>query len=79
MVCAQRLLSILSPESQPIKRLVMEAKDRGMVIDASFGRKTRSVLIMDTDHVILSAVPPEKLMARLEGRAAQTEIEEEEA
>lgn len=78
MVCAERLLSILSPESQPIKRLVMEAKDRGMVIDASFGRKTRSVLLMDTDHVILSSLTPDKLTARLEGRPVDdTETEEE--
>ena len=59
LVSAERLLSIVSPESAPIKRLVQEAKERAMLIDASFGRKTRAVLLMDTDHVILSAISPD--------------------
>ena len=66
LVSAGRLLAVVSPESAPIKRLCQEAKDRGMLIDASFGRKTKAVLLMDTDHVILSAVTPEALLARLE-------------
>ena len=56
MVSSARLLAIVSPDSAPIKRVIQEAKDRGMLIDASFGRRTRSVVIMDTDHVILSAI-----------------------
>ena len=64
MVSAERLLSVVSPESAPIKRLVQEAKERSMLIDASFGRKTRAVLVMDTDHVILSAIPSETIGAR---------------
>lgn len=64
MICAARLLTVLSPDSAPIKRLMQEARDRGMLIDASYGRKTKSVLVMDTDHVILSAVLPETIAVR---------------
>lgn len=74
LVAAQRLLTVISPDSAPIKRLIQEARDRGMLIDASYGRKTRSVLIMDTDHVILSAVQPETIAGRLtEGEEQQTD------
>lgn len=66
LVSAGRLLAVVSPESAPIKRLCQEAKDRGMLIDASYGRKTKAVLLMDTDHVILSAITPEALLARIE-------------
>lgn len=66
LVSAGRVLAVVSPESAPIKRLTQEAKERGMLIDASFGRKTKAVLLMDTDHVILSAITPESLLARLE-------------
>ena len=62
MVAASRLLAIVAPDSAPIKRVVQEARERGMLIDASYGRKTRSVILMDTDHVILSAMTPEELM-----------------
>ena len=58
VVAAQRILAVLSPDSAPIKRMIQEAKERGMLVDASFGRSTRSVLLMDTDHVILSALGP---------------------
>ena len=61
MIAAGRVLSVLEPESAPIKRVVQEAKDRGMLIDASYGRKTASVILMDTDHVILCAYEPENL------------------
>ena len=64
MISAARLLTVISPDSAPVKRLVQEARDRGMLIDASYGRKTKSVLVMDTDHVILSAVLPETIAAR---------------
>ncbi len=64
MVACARLLAIVSPDSAPIKRLIQEARDRGMLIDASYGRKTASVVLMDTDHVILSAIPPETLEQR---------------
>lgn len=77
MVAAGRVLSILAPDSAPIKRVIQEAKDRGMLIDASYGRKTKSVLLMDTDHVILSAVSPETITARAMGREEPRQIEEE--
>lgn len=64
VVAAQRILAVLSPDSAPIKRMIQEAKERGMLVDASFGRSTRSVLLMDTDHVILSALGPEQLSGR---------------
>ena len=79
VVCAGRVLAVLSPESAPIKRVIQEARERSMLIDASYGRRARSVLLMDTDHVILSAVLPETITARLEGRTAdeaQTEDEQ---
>ena len=64
LVAAGRLLSVLAPDSAPIKRVIQEARDRGMLIDASYCRKTKSVLLMDTDHVILSALTPEQVYAR---------------
>ena len=68
MVAASRILAIMDPDSAPIKRVVQEAKERGMLIDASYGRKTQTVLLMDTDHVILSALTPEALGQRWEDK-----------
>ena len=65
LVAAGRMLSVLDPDSAPIKRVVQEAKERGMLIDASYGRKTQSVILMDTDHVILSALTPEIIGERI--------------
>ena len=65
LVSAQRLISIVGPDSAPVKRLIQESRDRGMLIDATYGRKTASVLFMDSDHVILSALSTEKLAPRL--------------
>ena len=64
MVAAGRVLSMLAPDSAPIKRIVQEAKERGMLIDASYGRATKTVILMDTDHVILSGLTPEVLSER---------------
>ena len=64
MISAGRLIAVVSPDSAPIKRLVSEARDRSMLIDATFGRKTAAVLIMDSDHVVLSGLPFEKLAPR---------------
>ena len=64
LVSAQRVLAVVAPESAPIKRAMQEAKERGMLIDASYGRKTKTVIIMDTDHVILSALTPEVVAER---------------
>ena len=65
MVAANRLVAIVSPESAPIKRIIQDAKERGMLIDATYGRRTRAVLMTDSDHVILSAVQPETVANRL--------------
>lgn len=64
MVAAGRLLAVVGPESAPVKRMIQDARDRGMLIDATYGRKTRSVILMDTDHVVLSAIPPETVGER---------------
>ena len=66
MVSSARIIAIVSPDSAPIKRLIQEAKDKGTIIDATYGRRTRAVIIMDSDHFILSAVLPETVAGRLE-------------
>ena len=65
MVSAGRLIAIVSPDSAPIKRMVQEARDRGVLIDATYGRRTRAVLIMDNDHLVLSALQTETVANRL--------------
>ena len=65
MAAANRIMAIISPESAPVKRIVQESSDRGQLIDATYGRKTRAVLIMDTGQIILSAVQPETISHRL--------------
>lgn len=77
MVAAGRVLSMLSPDSAPIKRIVQEAKERGMLIDASYGRATKTVILMDTDHVILSGLTPEVLSERWQGRGNEGERNDE--
>ena len=66
IVSAERIISIVSPESAPIKRMVQEAKDKGTAIDATYGRRTRAVVITDSDHLILSALQPETVASRLD-------------
>ena len=68
IVSANRIVAIVSPESAPIKRIVQDARDRGMLIDATYGRRTRAVIIADSDHVILSAVQPETVAHRMESK-----------
>ena len=65
LISVERLIAVVAPDSAPVKRLVQEARDRGMLIDATFGRKTASVFIMDSDHVVLSALSTEKMAPRL--------------
>ena len=78
MVSARKLVAIVSPESAPIKRIIQDAKDRGTLIDATYGRRTRAVLVTDSDHVILSAVQPETVANRLNDRDTEDEEEMEE-
>lgn len=67
LVSAHRLVAVVSPDSAPIKRLAQEARERGVLIDATYGRRTQAVLIMDNDHVVLSALSPQAIAGRLEG------------
>ena len=78
MVNAGKLIAIVSPESAPIKRIVQEARDKGSLIDATYGRRTRAVIIMDSDHVVLSAGQPETVANRLNDEAQDEEEEDEE-
>ena len=78
MIAAGRVLAIVDPDSAPIKRVVQEARDRAMLIDASYGRKTKSVILMDTDHVILSALTTEVLSGRLAEKQISLQEEENE-
>lgn len=73
MVAANRVLAIVSPDSAPIKRIIQDAKDAGRLIDATYGRRTRAVLIMDSDHVILSANQPETVAGRVKGEPNREE------
>ena len=77
MISASRLLAVVAPDSAPIKRVVQEARERGMLIDASYGRKTKSVILMDTDHVILSAISTETISARWIDKPEESLKEEE--
>ena len=77
MVSASRLVAIVSPESAPIKRIVQDATERGSLSDATYGRRTRAVIIMDSDHVVLSAVQPETVANRLNDRDEDLTEDEE--
>lgn len=75
IVSGNRIIAIVSPESAPIKRTIQEARDRSMLIDATYGRRTRAVIIMDSDHVILSAIQPETVAHRLNSKEATKDLE----
>lgn len=77
IVSAQRIVAIVGPDSAPIKRIVQEARDRNMLIDATYGRRTRAVLVTDSDHVILSAVQPETVAHRLNIKEPAADEEED--
>ena len=76
LVSADRLVAVVGPDSAPIKRMVQEARDRGVLIDATYGRRTRAVLIMDSDHIVLSALQPETVAGRLGGLNRPPELPE---
>jgi len=78
IVSANRLVAIVSPESAPIKRIIQEARERGMLVDATYGRRTRAVIITDSDHIILSAVQPETVAHRLNSKDTDVAVEDEE-
>lgn len=77
MVAAGRLVAIVSPESAPIKRIIQDAKERGTLIDATYGRRTRAVLVMDSEHVILSSIQPETVANRM-GESQEDDADEQE-
>jgi regulator of extracellular matrix RemA (YlzA/DUF370 family) len=77
IVAANRIIAIVSPESAPIKRVIQEARDRGVLIDATYGRRTRAVIITDSNHVILSAVQPETVAHRLNLKDQANQNEEQ--
>ena len=76
LVSTQRLVAVVSPDSAPIKRMTQEARERGVLIDATYGRRTQAVLVMDNDHLVLSALTPEAIAGRLEGGEDPGEEEE---
>ena len=78
MISANRAVAVVSPASAPIKRLIHEAEDRGMLVNATYGRRTRSVVVMDSKHIILSAILPDKLATRLDGECDTSIGDEEE-
>ena len=78
IVSANRIIAIVSPESAPIKRVISEARERGMLIDATYGRRTRAVIAADSGHIILSAVQPETVKHRLQVKESQQTSESEE-
>ncbi len=77
MVSSERLIAIIGPDSAPVKRMIQEARDSGSLIDATYGRRTRAVLVMDSDHIVLSALQPETVSARMSGK--ETDNSEEDA
>ncbi len=77
MVSANRLVAIISPDSAPIKRIMQDAKEKGLLIDATYGRKTRSVIVMDSEHVVLSAIMPDVITNRINNTESVGGIETE--
>ena len=78
LISTARLIAVVGPDSAPVKRLIQESRDRGMLIDATYGRRTRAVIVMDSGHVILSAIQPETVAGRMAGKPeAELSTEEE--
>ncbi len=78
MVAANRVIAVVSPDSSPIKRVIRESEDKGLLINATYGRRTRAVVVMDSEHVVLSAILPETITKRLEGEEVEDKYEESE-
>lgn len=77
MVSVGRIIAVVSPDSAPIKRIISDARERGSLIDATYGRRTRAVIVCDSGHVILSAIQPETVSGRMSGKPDREEDEEE--
>ena len=78
MLAAERIVAVVSPDSAPVKRLVQEARDAHRIVDATQGRRTRAVVVTDSDHVVLSAIQPETVAGRVSGRDTAAQMEEKE-
>ena len=78
LLSRERVIAVVSPDSAPMKRLIQESRERGMLIDATYGRKTAAVFIMDSDHVVLSALPPEKFSDAMPEESQREGLREEE-
>ena len=76
MVAADRVIAVVSPESSPIKRVIRESEDKGLLITATYGRRTRAVIVMDSEHVVLSAILPDTISRRIEGEEVDDRNEE---
>ena len=76
MVAADRVIAVVSPESSPIKRVIRESDDKGLLINATYGRRTRAVIVMDSEHVVLSAILPDTISRRIEGEEVEDRNEE---
>lgn len=76
MVSSGKLVAIVSPESAPIKRIIQEVRDKGMLVDATYGRRTRAVIIMNSGHVVLSPIQPETIAGRVSGKSSDTSEEQ---
>lgn len=77
MVSAERVISIISPESAPIKRMIQDTREKGLLIDASFGRSTKAVIVMDSGNLVLSALTPEVLSQRFSEKAQEDAVNEQ--
>ncbi|MGM9522078.1 MAG: extracellular matrix/biofilm regulator RemA [Oscillospiraceae bacterium] len=78
MISVSRIIAVVSPESAPIKRIINDGRERGRLIDATYGRRTRAVIIADSGHIILSAIQPETVASRISGRSEKDTLENEE-
>lgn len=78
MVSVSRIIAAVSPDSAPIKRIISDARERGMLIDATYGRRTRAVVVVDSGHIILSALQPETVSGRISGRGDKDDQDSEE-
>ncbi len=76
MVASGKLVAIVSPESAPIKRIIQDVRDRGLLVDATYGRRTRAVIIMNSGHVILSPIQPETIAGRMAGKTVSDDVED---
>lgn len=78
MIAAERIVAVVSPDSAPVKRLVQEARDARKIVDATQGRRTRAVIVTDSDYIVLSAIQPETVASRAGGRESAAQMEEKE-